>query len=85
LAFTEVLGREEALQDKILMGMRLEEGVNLQRLEERFGVKLCLDRLSFLIDDGFMQLSDDSLQLSKKGILVSNELIMKVTDSLVFG
>lgn len=84
LAFTEYLEKEEAFEDQILMGLRLWEGVSLRDLEERFGTELRLNRLEPLFGNGFLEFSGDSLRLSKKGILVSNELIMKVLDSLVF-
>jgi oxygen-independent coproporphyrinogen-3 oxidase len=84
LAFRESLKKEEALEDKILMGLRLQEGISLANLKERFGTKLRSDRLNPLLDNGFLELSNNSICLSKKGILVSNELIMRVLDSLVF-
>ncbi|HLE24939.1 MAG TPA: radical SAM family heme chaperone HemW [Thermodesulfobacteriota bacterium] len=84
LAFTELLSREEAIQDKIMMGLRLGEGINLTSMRDRFGAKLYSDSLSALFKQGFLELSDNSLHLTKKGILVSNELIMKVCDSLVY-
>lgn len=83
LAFTELLSREEALQDNIMMGLRLGEGINLNSFKERFGAKLYSYSLSTLFKQGFLELSDNSLHLTKKGILVSNELIMRVCDSLV--
>lgn len=83
LSFTEFLNRQEALEDSVLMGLRLKEGVNLINLKERFGVKFLSDKLDFLFDKGFIELSDNSLQLSKKGVLVSDELIARVLDSLV--
>jgi oxygen-independent coproporphyrinogen-3 oxidase len=84
LAFTEFLSEEEAIQDKIMMGLRLGEGINLTVFKEKFGAKLDYDRLSTLFKEGFLELSGSSLHLTKKGILVSNELIMRVCDSLVF-
>ena len=83
LAFTEVLSKQEALEDSVLMGLRLKEGINLLNLEERFGIRPSINKLDILINDGFINISDDSLQLSKKGILVSDELIAKVLDSLL--
>ena len=84
LAFTELLSKEEALQDKIMMGLRLGEGINLTSFKERFGAKWYSDSLSALFKQGFLELSDNSLHLTKKGILVSNELIMRVCDSWVY-
>jgi putative oxygen-independent coproporphyrinogen III oxidase len=84
LAFTEHLEKEEAFEDKILMGLRLSEGISLTNIKERFGTKLRSDQLDSLIDSGFLEFSGDLIRLSKKGILVSNELIMRVLDSLIF-
>jgi len=83
LAFTEFLRREEALEDKVLMGLRLKEGIDLLTLKDRFGIKPHSDKLGFLFDEGFIELTDNSIQLSKKGVLLSDELIVKVLDSLV--
>ncbi len=84
LAFTEYLKKEEAFEDKILMGLRLREGISLASIKERFGAKLRPDKLDSLIDGGFLEFSGDLIRLSKKGILVSNELIMRLLDSLAF-
>lgn len=85
LAFTESLQREEALEDKVLMGLRLQEGISLTNIKERFGRKLRSDKLDPLLANGFIEFSDNSLRLSKKGMLLSNELIIRVLDSLVSG
>ena len=84
LAFTEFLSRDKAIEDKILMGLRLGEGINLTSFEERFGEKLYSERLRGLFEEGYVELSNDSIQLTKKGIPVSNELIVRVIDALSF-
>jgi coproporphyrinogen III oxidase-like Fe-S oxidoreductase len=84
LAFIEVLNKQEALEDRVLMGLRLREGIDILNLQERFGIGPSINRLGILINDGFLNISDGSLQLSKKGILVSDELIFKILDSLAF-
>ena len=82
LAFTEFLSRDKAIEDKILMGLRLGEGINLTSFEERFGEKLYSEKLRGLFEEGYVELSNDSLQLTKKGVPVSNELIVRVIDAL---
>ncbi len=82
VAFTEYLSRNEALDDRVLMGLRLREGINLSKLEEKFGVKLSADKLNSLFDEGLIKISSNSLQLTNKGILVSDELIIKILDSV---
>jgi len=84
LAFTEYLKKEEAFEDKILMGLRLQEGISLTNIKEKFGTRLRPDKLDSLIDGGFLEFSGELIRMSKKGLLVSNELIRRVLDSLVF-
>jgi oxygen-independent coproporphyrinogen-3 oxidase len=83
LAFTEWLSRDEAMEDRILMGLRLKEGISLINLEQKFGVGLSSDKLDYLMDKNFIQMSDNRLRLTGKGFLLSNEIILKVLDSLV--
>lgn len=85
LAFTEYLEKGEAFEDKILMGLRLREGISFRDIKERFGTELRLNKLEPLIGNGFLEFSGELIRLSKKGILVSDELIRRVLDSLVFG
>ena len=82
LAFTEFLSRDEAIEDKVLMGLRLVDGMNLNSFGERFGGGLYSERMSTLLKEGFLDLSDDSLHLTKKGIPVSNDVILRVLDAL---
>jgi len=84
VAFQEVIERETAIKEKVLMGLRLREGVSLSMLAEKFGVNLITDNVLRLVDEGFLDISHDSLRVSKKGLLLSDELIYKVIDSVVY-
>jgi len=85
VAFKELLNKGEALEDRVLMGLRLREGIDLFNLEERFGAKICAGKLDSLLGEGLIKISSNSLQLTNKGILVSDELIVKVLDSISIG
>ncbi|MGH7888969.1 MAG: hypothetical protein ACRENF_00280, partial [Thermodesulfobacteriota bacterium] len=82
VAFKEYLNKNEALEDRVLMGLRLREGLSLSSLEESFGVKVSAGKLDSFSDEGLIKLSPNSLQLTNKGFLVSDELILKVLDSI---
>lgn len=80
--FTEVLSREEAVQDDIVMGFRLREGIDMQGLYRKYGTAPNLERIECLRTDGFIELSDDSIRLTKKGMLLSDEIIVRLVNSL---
>lgn len=82
LDFTEVLGREDALEDRIIMGFRLNEGLDLKGLRGRYGVAPDTGYIESLRDDGFIELSGDVIRLTRKGILLSDEIIVRLVGSL---
>ncbi len=82
VAYAELLDRRAALKDRILMGLRLGEGIDLGTIEDRFSVNLMSRRLDYLVDDEFIKVSNNRLRFSKKGFLVSDSIICKVIDAV---
>ncbi|MEW6145907.1 MAG: radical SAM family heme chaperone HemW [Thermodesulfobacteriota bacterium] len=82
LDFTEELSREEAVEDSIIMGFRLNEGINVSSLISRYGVAPDAGRIESLREDGFIELSDDRIRLTRKGTLLSDEIIVRLVSSL---
>jgi oxygen-independent coproporphyrinogen-3 oxidase len=62
---------EARLEEMLLMGLRLHEGVSLQRIRQETGRPLAewiaADRLRRLIDGGFVILDDESIRVSTDG------------------
>ena len=81
--FTEELNKNEALEDKVLMGLRLNRGIAIKSLSESFKVTPDRGLLGHLVEGGLLELENDAVRLSSKGILVSNSVIEKFLDSLV--
>lgn len=68
---------EELLQDKLIMGLHLLKGVNINELESIYKIKL-LDKFPELIikiNEGLVKVNLDYLVLSKKGIKLANEVL----------
>jgi oxygen-independent coproporphyrinogen-3 oxidase len=84
VAFTELLDRQTALKDRVLMGLRLGEGLDLGKIEDRFSVNLMSEGLDYLIGDEFIELSDNRLRLNKKGLLVSDSIIYKILEAAAY-
>lgn len=82
LGFTEELSREEAIEDSIIMGFRLSEGINVSSLMSRYGVAPDAGRIESLRADGFVERTGDTIRLTKKGTLLSDEIIVRLVSSL---
>jgi oxygen-independent coproporphyrinogen-3 oxidase len=82
IAFTELLDRQMALKERVLMGLRLGEGLDLGKIEDRFSVSLMSEGLDYLIGDEFIDVSDNRLRFNKKGLLVSNSIIYKILEAV---
>jgi oxygen-independent coproporphyrinogen-3 oxidase len=79
--FMEILDRQTALKERVLMGLRLGEGVDVGEIEDKFSVDLMSRELDYLIGDEFVELSDNRLRFNKKGFLVSNSIIYKILEA----
>ncbi|BAY82312.1 putative oxygen-independent coproporphyrinogen III oxidase [Calothrix parasitica NIES-267] len=82
----EVTTAHEVLLETLMLGLRLAEGVNLQKLTEQFSenkVEQVLQVLQPYIDKGWVQVVDESLQLhDPEGFLFSNVILAKLFETL---
>ena len=74
----EKLSREAALDDALMMGLRLSEGVNRGVLEERFGINTYITGIDHLVEDGFIEVDEESIRVTDKGFLHSNKIILEI-------
>jgi len=69
--------RIDAASEFIFLGLRLNEGIELNEYRTRFGTTL-VDKyareISRLLETELIELSDDRLRLTRKGMLFSNEV-----------
>ena len=82
IEFTEVLQKEEALEDTVLMGLRLSKGLEFNALRESYDVSLDESKIRHLLKGGLIEINDDIVRLTKRGTLLSNAVIEKFLDSL---
>jgi oxygen-independent coproporphyrinogen-3 oxidase len=77
----ETITPQLAMSDTLILGMRLLEGVSVERFVERFG-KDPLDafgaRLQESIDLGLLERADGNLRLTERGRFLSNEVFTKL-------
>jgi oxygen-independent coproporphyrinogen-3 oxidase len=77
----DVIGRDEAFEESLFLGLRLNEGVDLNLLRLRFGDAMLHDAMPALLevrDAGLLELSSDRMRLTPNGRLVSNEVFSRL-------
>jgi oxygen-independent coproporphyrinogen-3 oxidase len=71
----------DQLKEAVLFGLRMNEGIDLQRIEKRFGCSLRDDqqkKLAELVRGGFLAREKNYLKTSAKGRLVLDELCVQL-------
>ena len=79
--FTEDLDKETALNDRLMMGLRLSEGIVLADIKKEYGKEIDSDKISYLLKDGLMKIEQGKLKITKEGRIYSNLLIEKVSSA----
>lgn len=83
VAGSEELGREEAVKESLLLGLRmLERGIEGEGFKKRFGAypKEVFGRWAELEKEGFLASKGKDLLLTPKGVLLSNALFLRMLD-----
>jgi oxygen-independent coproporphyrinogen-3 oxidase len=76
-----MIGRDEAFEESLFLGLRLNEGVDLNRLRGQFGEVLVHNAMPALLevcDAGLLELTADRMRLTPHGRLVSNEVFSRL-------
>jgi oxygen-independent coproporphyrinogen-3 oxidase len=77
----DVVGRDAAFEESLFLGLRLVEGVDLNKLRSQFGEVMLQDAMPALLevrDAGLLELSVDRMRLTPQGRLVSNEVFSRL-------
>lgn len=71
------LTKEDELKEIIILGLRKTEGVNLFTLSSA-QIDLLKKAVTESIPHGLIEIDDDHLRLTKKGLILSNEVIVRI-------
>ena len=81
IAWSEELPREVAFRETVVMGLRLNAGVELAQLRQRFGIEALAyyqDVLPKLTAAGFLQCEGGYLRLTPAGMLITNRVLAEL-------
>lgn len=76
----EILTREKAMGEYLFLGLRMMEGIDLEVFKERFGIGIEVafpDALNELTDKRLVEITQGQLRLTKKGLLLLNEVSVR--------
>jgi oxygen-independent coproporphyrinogen-3 oxidase len=74
------LGDEDSLKEFVFLGLRKTEGINIQKAQE-LGLNIP-DEAKDLIHEGYLEFDQDYLRFSRKGIVLSNTLLVRLFEKL---
>lgn len=72
------LTSEEAADEVLIMGLRVEEGVELRRIETLRGARLNREKLQWLVEQGHVTQENGRIRLTRSGRLLSNRIIAEL-------
>jgi oxygen-independent coproporphyrinogen III oxidase len=77
----DLIGEAEAFEESLFLGLRLNEGVRLDRLRGQFGEAMLRDAMPALLevrDAGLLEMDSSRMRLTAQGRLVSNEVFSRL-------
>jgi oxygen-independent coproporphyrinogen III oxidase len=77
----DIVGRDEAFEESLFLGLRLNEGVELSRLREQFGEEMLRDAMPALLEvceAALLEMNSRRIRLTPEGRLASNEVFSRL-------
>jgi oxygen-independent coproporphyrinogen-3 oxidase len=77
----DVVGKEQAFEEAIFLGLRMNEGVDLDALRGEFGealVRDCVEALGDVKDAGLVECEGNRVWLTARGRMASNEVFSRL-------
>jgi oxygen-independent coproporphyrinogen-3 oxidase len=79
----ELIGRTAAMEEFVMLGLRLRDGFSTDAFEATFGcdVSTAFDDYSRLGDDGFLELVAGRVKLTSEGLMLADSVISRLAAS----
>ncbi|KZZ65830.1 hypothetical protein A3764_18135 [Sulfitobacter sp. HI0129] len=72
------LSRQDQAEEFLLMGLRLSDGISLERYEALAGTSLDGPALRHLVDIGMIERNGDNISVSNQGVMVLNAVLAEL-------
>ena len=83
----EIISANELLEELILMGLRLKQGIDDEIFKFHFNKKLTeifdFEKLEILVQQGLLEVSKNNIRIPDKARLLTNAIIEKITNNLI--
>lgn len=79
-------GQSGGIEEYIMLGLRISDGIDLKEIKNRFNVELNNDfysKCSLLEKGGLLNIKENSISLTNKGMLVSNSIITEILECIL--
>lgn len=76
----EKLDKQDMMEEKVIMGLRMNEGINLKKFNKRFEIdfmKIYKSEVESLENKGLIKLDDSKICLTNRGIDISNKVFIE--------
>lgn len=73
-----ILSKENILEEEIFLGLRLKKGINIKNINEKFKINFIKNYGKIIkkySEFNLLEINEDNLKLTEKGILLSNEIL----------
>ena len=77
---TEILSRNNQIEEEMFLGLRKKSGISKFHFKQKFGVDMEViygDVMRDLVKKDWLVVSDKHIALTKKGLLIGNEIFEK--------
>lgn len=74
---SHLVTKQEQIEEEMFLGLRLLEGLNIDRVNEKYQlnlIELYQKALNDLLDKGFLEKEGQNLRLTKQGLLMANDV-----------
>ena len=75
----EILSNEDRAVEYLMMSLRLSEGCDLTRFTDMNGKAIPKSRINPLIENGFLEISGDTIRTTTPGRLILNRVLLELT------
>jgi len=81
---SETLTRLQAYEDDLMMGLRLLDGLDMNKIRKTYNTRINLHTEDYLFSEDLISHENNKISLTKKGVLVSDYIISALLERTVF-